>query len=301
MSNDALLGPGDIVAAPTPSSVERRRQAAYGTLALPGLAFLGVFFVAPIGYLLVLSLHAGGSMGRVDDAWTLSNYVRFLSDSYYLQILLDTLGFGALTALICAAGSFPFSYWLARTRSRWRKPMLFVTVLPLLISAVIRNLGWIPVLTEHGLLNTVLLDTGIIDTPLQWIFNYTGALIGMVHVEFPFMVLMLTGAIRKIDPALEEAAVNLGATPAQAFVRVVLPLCRPGLVAGSSMVFMAAISALVTPGILGGHRVMLMALYIDQQMHNVLNYPVGSTAAILTMIAALASMVLAWRMSGART
>ncbi|MDR5821796.1 ABC transporter permease [Caballeronia sp. LZ043] len=301
MSDDTLLVATELARAPAQPSLERRRQAVYGALALPGLAFLGVFFVAPLGYLLVLSLHGGGSLGRVDDAWTLANYVRFLSDAYYLHILLDTLGFGALTALICAVCGFPFSYWLARTHSRWRTPMLFVTVLPLLISAVIRNLGWIPVLTEHGMLNSVLLALGVIKTPLEWIFNYIGALIGMVHVEFPFMVLMLTGAIRKIDPALEEAAINLGATPAQAFLRVVLPLCRPGLAAGASMVFMAAISALVTPGILGGHRVMFMALYIDQQMHNVLNYPVGSTAAMLTMFAALASMWLALRVSGART
>jgi putative spermidine/putrescine transport system permease protein len=301
MSNDALLTGGDLAATPAPLSATKRRGAAYGALALPGLAFLGVFFVAPIGYLLILSLHGGGSMGRVDDTWTLSNYARFLSDAYYLQILLDTLVFGALTAIICAVFGFPFSYYLARTRSRWRTPLLFVTVLPLLISAVIRNLGWIPVLTEHGMLNTLLLGSGVVKEPVQWIFNYTGALIGMVHVEFPFMVLMLTSAIRKIDPALEEAAINLGATPFLAFVRVVLPLCRPGLAAGASMVFMAAISALVTPGILGGHRVMFMALYIDQQMHGVLNYTVGSTAAILTMIGALASMLLAVRMSGART
>ncbi|WP_087660722.1 extracellular solute-binding protein, partial [Caballeronia terrestris] len=160
---------------------------AYGALALPGLAFLGVCFVAPIGYLLVLSLHAGGAMGRVDDGWSFVNYVRFVSDTYYLQILLDTLGFGALTAAICAIFGFPFSYYLARTRSRWRTPLLFVTVLPLLISAVIRNFGWIPVLTEHGLLNVLLLDAGLVKEPVQWIFNYGGALIGMVHVEFPFM------------------------------------------------------------------------------------------------------------------
>ncbi|NPT39122.1 ABC transporter permease [Paraburkholderia xenovorans] len=267
---------------------------------VPGLVFLGAFFIAPIGYLFVLSLHLGAQMGQIDDAWTLTNYTRFLSDAYYRDILTGTLGFGAATAAICAIAGFPFSYFLARTQSRWRTPLLFVTVLPLLISAVIRNLGWIPVLGEHGMLNRLLLDSGLVAHPVGWIYNATGALIGMVHVEFPFMVLLLTGAIQKIDPALEQAAINLGATPAQAFWHVVLPLCRPGLAAGAALVFMGAISALVTPTILGGGRVMLMALYIDQQIHSVLNYPVGSTAAMLTMAAALVSLVLAARLGGAR-
>lgn len=304
MSHEAAMAhtATGVATSPRPGlQVRLRVGAAYGALLAPGLAFLGVFFVVPLGYLLVLSLHSGGGMGQVDATWTLSNYARFLTDRYYFGIMADTLGFGAATAAICAIAGFPFSYFLARTRSRWRTPLLFVTVLPLLISAVIRNLGWIPVLSEHGMLNHVLLKTGLVSHPVQWIFNYTGALIGMVHVEFPFMVLMLMGAIQKIDPALEEAAINLGATPTQAFFRVVLPMCRPGLAGGAAMVFMGAISALVTPAILGGNRVMLMALYIDQQIHGVLNYPIGSTAAILTMAAALASMLIAVRVGGART
>jgi len=299
MSQDVVLSTSAIGSATTRTRLSSASKVSW--LALPGVLFLTVFFVAPLCYLLALSMHGGGSMGRVDPQWSLVNYQRFLSDHYYLGILWDTGVFGALTALICAIFAFPFSYKLARMRTKWRTPLLFITVLPLLISAVIRNLGWIPILSERGMLNQIVLAAGLRNEPLQWIYNYTGALIGMVHVELPFMVLMLVAVIRKIDPALEEAAINLGATPWQVFRRVILPLSRPGLVAGTLIVFMAAISALVTPAILGGKRVMLMALYIDQQMRALLNYPVGATAAILTMAAALAAMLLAMKLGRSRT
>lgn len=273
----------------------RKQEARLGWITLPGLTFLGVFFLAPILYLFLLSLHPGGGMGRVDPEWSIINYQNFLGDAYYLSILVDTCLFGAFTAVICAILGFPFAYWLARTHSKWRSLLLFITVLPLLISVVIRNLGWIPVLSERGMINQILLASGLISEPVQWIFNYTGALIGMVHVQLPFMILMLMSVIRKIDPSLEEAAVNLGATPTHAFLRVVLPLSQPGLVAGTLLVFMASVSALVTPSLLGGKRVMLMAIYIDQQIRSLLNYPVGATAAIVTMVTALLAMLLAIR------
>lgn len=298
MSQDAVLRVSE-----TPSVCIGRREAALsrvGSLAVPGSIFLALFFLAPLCYLLALSLHPGGSMGRVGPEWSLVNYQRFLTDTYYLGILWDTGLFGASTALICAVLAFPFSYKLARMRGPWRTPLLFITVLPLLISAVIRNLGWIPVLSERGVLNLILQAAGLRAEPVEWIYNYTGALIGMVHVELPFMVLMLMAVIRKIDPALEEAAINLGAAPWQVFLKVILPLSRPGLVAGTLMVFMASISALVTPAILGGKRVMLMALYIDQQMRGLLNYPVGATAAILTMVAASVAMLLALKLGRSR-
>lgn len=265
-------------------------------LASPALVFLALLFAAPIGYLFTVSLHAGGGMGRIDPGWTLANYQRFATDAYYVGILWDTFLYGLTTAAVCAALGFPFAYFLARTSSRWRPALLFVTVVPLLVSVVIRNLGWLPILGENGLVNWLLLQTGLVQTPPQWIFNYLGAVIGMVHVQFPIMILMLSATIRKIDPAIEEAAINLGATPWQTFWRVVLPLARPGLIAGALLVFMASISALVTPGILGGKRVMLMALYINQQIRAVLNYPVGATAAILTMVAAVLAMLIAMRL-----
>lgn len=265
-------------------------------LASPALVFLALLFAAPIGYLFTVSLHPGGGMGRVDPGWTLANYQRFATDAYYVGILWDTFLYGLTTAVVCAVLGFPFAYFLARTSSRWRPALLFVTVVPLLVSVVIRNLGWLPILGENGLLNWLLLRTDLVEQPHQWIFNYLGAVIGMVHVQFPIMILMLSATIRKIDPAIEEAAINLGATPWQTFWRVVLPLARPGLIAGALLVFMASISALVTPGILGGKRVMLMALYINQQIRAVLNYPVGATAAMLTMVAAIVAMLVAMRL-----
>jgi putative spermidine/putrescine transport system permease protein len=128
---------------------------------------------------------------------------------------------------------------------------------------------------------------------LSLIGNFTGVVIGLIHALLPFMILTLTTVIQRIEGDLEEAAANLGAGPLQTFWRVLLPLSLPGVVSGSLLVFAMAISAYTTPAILGGNRVLVMATYIAQQFHTVLNYPAGGTAAALLLVFAIVLTVLA--------
>jgi putative spermidine/putrescine transport system permease protein len=262
---------------------------------LPTAFVLGVIFFAPIVDLVLASLHEMAGPGQVSTSFTLANYRNFLTDPFYFGILLRTCWLGLLVVACCLIVGYPVAYYLARTQSRWRGFLLFLTISPLLISAVVRNMGWFPLLDQAGLVNWLLLQLGIISSPLRLINNFTGVIIGLVHALLPFMILTLTTVIQRIDVDLEEAAASLGAGPWRVFWRVLLPLSLPGVVSGSLIVFTMAISAYTTPAILGGNRVLVMATYIAQQFRTVLNYPAGGTAAAILLVFAAVLTILALR------
>jgi putative spermidine/putrescine transport system permease protein len=261
-------------------------------IVLPTMAVLCLIFAAPLVDLTELSFHAMSGPAQVAPGFTLANYRAFVSDPFYLQILLRTCWLGLLVTLGCAAIGYPVAYYLARTSSRWRGMALFLVISPLLVSAIVRNIGWFPLLSESGLVNRALLKLGLVGAPLPLINNFIGVIIGLIHALLPFMILTLTTVIQRIDADLEEAAANLGAGPIEAFWRVLLPLSLPGVVSGSLLVFTMAISAYTTPAILGGNRVLVMATYIAQQFRTVLDYPAGGTAAaLLLMFAAMLALL----------
>jgi putative spermidine/putrescine transport system permease protein len=262
-------------------------------IVLPTTAVFCLIFAAPIVDLVELSFHAMTGPAQVGATFTLSNYQAFVTDPFFLEMLLRTCWLGLLVTLGCLAVGYPVAYYLARTSSRWRGMALFLVISPLLVSAIVRNIGWFPLLSESGLVNWVLLKTGIVGTPLPLINNFTGVIIGLVHALLPFMILTLATVIQRIDADLEEAAANLGAGPLETFWRVLLPLSLPGVVSGSLLVFTMAISAYTTPAILGGNRVLVMATYIAQQFRTVLNYPAGGTAAALLLVFAALLTLLA--------
>jgi putative spermidine/putrescine transport system permease protein len=284
--------------AATPSRLRARwPRRGWGGLILPAVLVLILVFVLPIGQLALNSFHRNAGLGIVDPAWTLDNYLKFLGDPFYYGILLDTLLLGVLVVSICLVIGFPVAYFLARTRSRWRGTLIFIVVSPLLISVVIRNLGWLPVLGSSGVVNWILLNLHIISEPLRMISNFTGVVIGLVHALSPFMILSLMTVIQRIEPEIEEASINLGASPFQTFWRIVLPLSRPGVLAGYLLVFTVVLSAFTTPGMMGGNRVLVMSTYISQQIRTVLNYPFAAMAAVILMLVTTVTTVIALRLS----
>lgn len=274
--------------------------AGWGWASIPAVLLLILVFWLPIGQLAVNSFHRNGGPGQVDPVWTLENYIKFLSDPFYYGVLLRTFGLGLVVTSISIVICYPVAYFLARTDSRFRGLLIFLVVSPLLISVVIRNLGWLPVLGSSGLVNWLLLSTGIIHQPIQLINNYIGVVVGLVHALSPFMILSLMTVIRRIEPEIEEAAINLGASPFETFWRVVLPLSRPGLLAGGFLVFTVVLSAFTTPGMMGGNRVLVMSVYISQQIRTVLNYPFGAMASVVLMLITGLLSLLALRFQGER-
>lgn len=262
-------------------------------IVLPTTAVFVLIFVVPLADLIQLSFHAMTGPAQVGTAFTLTNYRAFVTDPFFLQMLARTCWLGFVVTLGCLVIGYPVAYCIARSASRWRGMALFLVISPLLVSAIVRNIGWFPLLSESGLVNWALLKLGVIGSPLPLINNFTGVVIGLVHALLPFMIFTLTTVIQRVDADLEEAAANLGAGPLEVFARVLLPLSLPGVVSGSLLVFTMAISAYTTPAILGGNRVLVMATYIAQQFRTVLNYPAGGTAAALLLVFAAVLTLLA--------
>jgi putative spermidine/putrescine transport system permease protein len=293
-------------AAPKTSSAsppKRRapKEAKWVLLSLPMVVTLAVVFAIPIACLIYLSFFASTGPAAVGDEPTLENYRHFLTDPFYFRILFNTLWLGVVVVACSLVIGYPTSYFLARTRSRWRGFLLFLVVAPLLVSAVVRNIGWFPILSDSGLVNGLLLKSGLISRPLALINNTTGVVIGLVHALLPFMILTLATVIQRIEPDLEEAAASLGAGPWRTFVHVMLPLSLPGVIGGSLLVFTMAIAAYTTPVIMGGGRILVMSTFIGQQFRTVLDYAQGATSAAVLMVLAGLLSLLALRFGAQRT
>jgi putative spermidine/putrescine transport system permease protein len=259
------------------------------------LILLSAGFLAPMMLLAVYSVFRDGSHGQVIGDVTLANYAAILTDSFYLKVLRDTVLLGLMVTLACACLGYPLAYFLARTTSRWRPALMFLMIAPLMISSVIRNIGWVPILGDHGAVNTLLLTVGAIDAPILLMNNLTGVVIALVHALLPFMTLLLMTVIRSIRIEIEEAAGSLGASPWRSFWAVVFPLSSRGLAAGCILVFTIAVSSYTTPTIMGGGRVLVMATFIAQQIQTVMRYAFGSALTIVLFVVAVALSSLASR------
>ena len=257
----------------------------------PALLVLLAVFVAPLLFLVPTSLHPYVPGTGIGAEWTLGNYAQILGDSFYLEIIGRTLALGLIVVAATLLIGYPLAYFLARTRSRFRPWLIVLVVFPLLLNLVVRSFGWIVLLANRGLVNEWLIHAGVIEAPIRLLFNFTGLLIGLSHIFLPFMVLVLIGTIQNIPRDLEDAATTLGASRAQAWLKVTLPLSLPGILSGSILVFVLTISALVTPRLLGGPTYQVMSTLIFDEFLKVLNWPRGAAMAfVLTAIV----LVLVW-------
>jgi putative spermidine/putrescine transport system permease protein len=208
---------------------------------------------------------------------------------------LRTLRLGLLCTVICAFLGYPVAYFLARAERRVAMIGLFLLVTPLMVSAVIRTFGWLVILGRRGLINSALDAIGLDRLPL--LYNETAVVIGLVNVFLPFMVLPLMASIERINPALEEAARNLGASWLETFRRVIFPLSRPGLISGCLLVYSAAISAFVIPVLMGGARVRVVGRLIYDQLLISYQWPSASAIATLLVIATTSLSFIALAMT----
>ena len=262
-------------------------RVARALLLAPYVLLLLVFFAAPLALMLVISV-SRQSFGEMEWTITFHHYARFFSDGFYLGVLWDTLLLGAIVTVVSLLLGYPLAYHLAITRSRW-KPLLIVCILsPLLVGIVIRCYGWMILLADRGLINATLVEHGWLEKPLPLMYNRFGIALGLVHVFLPFMVLSLTGVLKRIDPHLIEASKTLGASPRRAFFEVTLPLSLPGILAGSLLVFSLAISSFVVPILLGGFKVQVLPMIVYEQILSVFDWPFGAANAFVLLVISVA-------------
>jgi putative spermidine/putrescine transport system permease protein len=225
------------------------------------------------------------------------NYALLASSPSIHHVLLTTLRICALTVVITLACGYVVAYALTQSGPRVRRLMLLGVVLPLWVSVLVRSFAWIALLRREGVINEILLASGLIGHPLSLIWNEFGVTVGMVHTMLPYAILPLVAHMRQIDPALGAAARGLGASRAQAFRRVFLPLSLPGLIGSGVLVAIFSLGFYVTPVLLGGGRILMIAEYISIQILDVVRWGIGTmlattlVGAIFLMLAALSRVV----------
>jgi putative spermidine/putrescine transport system permease protein len=253
-------------------------------LALPLAALFVAFFVAPLLVLLALSLHADVAM----KTWTIGNYARFFTDRFNYSILIDTLLLGVKATFVCLIFGYPIAWLCARASARWQSVLLFLVILPILTSVVVRTFAWIVILGRQGVLNQIALGLGLVHEPLRLLNTETGVVMVLAQVQMPLMVLPILTVLSKMDPNLADASRALGAGEWRTFWKVTLPLSLPGIIAGCILTYSASITAFVTQSLIGGARLIYMPLHIYQQAVGANNWPFAAAISIIFMVAVIA-------------
>lgn len=275
--------------------------------ALPWLIGVGPATVLVIGLLVVPTAGLlARSFARFDPlrgmvpGFTLHNYLAIVGESLYLEVLANTLRIAGLVTAACLALGYPVAWFMARARGGLAAACAAIVVAPLFVSVVIRGFGWMVLLARQGLVNQALLATGLVQERRQFLYTDPAVVIGLVHIFVPFMILPIASVLRGLDPALEEAAANLGADRLRVFLRVILPLSLPGVMAGAVLVYAHAIAAFVLPAMLGSIKTKLMATMLYQQVLVAGNVPFGAALAVVLVATTLLLLVLVYRLFGVR-
>jgi putative spermidine/putrescine transport system permease protein len=261
----------------------------WALLVLPAVIFLVVFFLAPLVTMSIRSLTDPPGAG-------LSNYAKFFEQAAYLRVLTNTFWIALIATVICLLIGYPYAYLMTIVPGRIAGLLLIAVLLPFWSSLLVRTFAWQVILRDTGVINSFLINVGAISTPLELIRTTLGVILGMAHVLLPFMVLPIYAVMRRIDPELSRAAANLGAAPWRAFVRVVVPLSMPGLLAGALLVFVLALGFYITPAMLGGLKDQMISQLIVQQVQQRLDWGFASAMAVLLMAITFAILLVASRL-----
>jgi len=252
-------------------------------LVLPLAALFVACFVAPLCVLVILSLHGEAAMRT----WTLANYAKFFTDPFNYSILWDTLLLGVKATLLCLVFAYPIAWICARSGPRLQSAIVFLVILPILTSVVVRTFSWIVILGRQGIINQIALSLGLVNEPIRLLYTETGVVMVLAQVQMPLMVLPILTVLLKIDPNLADASRVLGAGEWRTLWRVTIPLSLPGVIAGCILTYTACITAFVTQTLIGGARLIYMPLHIYQQAIGANNWPFAAAISVVFMVAVL--------------
>ncbi|MEB0204576.1 ABC transporter permease [Pseudomonas sp. CCC3.1] len=258
---------------------------------LPALLLVLLTFVLPIGWLFWLSLF------NADGQLTIENYTRLLEPIYVLTFV-QTFKIGMIVTVACVLIGYPYAYFMIKG-PRWLANLAMALLLvSLWTSLLVRTYAWLIILQRRGIANELLMGLGITDGPLALVHNLTGTVIGMVHIMLPFMILPLYAAMKSIDPIYSQAAAAFGASPSRAFRDVFLPLSRPGLAAGATLVFVITLGFYVTPALLGGGKVQMISMRIESDVSMYANWGAASSLGVVLLLATLLMLFLVKKSAG---
>lgn len=266
----------------------------------PIFLWMMAFFVVPIFLITIISFFTRGQYGEVVYKVTLDNYVR-LFNPLYVKIFFNSLLISLVTTLLCLILGYPFAYIIARASKKYRGILLLLIILPFWTNSLVRTYAMIMLLRTEGLINTLLMNLNLIKEPLKLLYNNTAVLIGMVYMMFPFMVMPLYSSIEKMDFSLLDAASDLGAAPAKAFMKITLPLTKGGIISGCLLVFVPTLGYFFIPDLMGGSKVILISNLIKNQFLSSRNWPLGSAISVVLIIVMFLMIKLYSRLGGSKS
>ena len=227
-------------------------------LIFPGVVLLCFFLVLPL-----LSSFIPTFFSR--NSFSFQLYLEFFKDSYFMGVLWRTLVNSFFVTLICAVFGLPVSYVISGVSKKWKGILIALTLFPLLTNSVIRSFVWITILGKNGVINSLLLQWGIIKEPITLLYTDFSIIIGSVYLFLPTMIMTLIGVLENVDDDILEAASTLGLSPIKIFLKIIFPLSLPGMLVGSVLVFTGTLTAYTTPQLLGGNKKMMLATLLYQR------------------------------------
>jgi putative spermidine/putrescine transport system permease protein len=266
-------------------------------LLLPVLVFLAAFYIVPGALIVLIGAGHPPTFDLRPELLSLASWERVVGSTYYLRVLARTIMLGVVVGAIAAVFAYPVAYFLARSTSRFRHILYFLTLVPMAVGMNMITLGWLIILGRHGFINSTLQGLGLISQPLELLYTWNSMIIGLINVLFTFMVLPIAAVLKNIDPSVEQAARNLGANPLRTFIFVTLPLSFEGVAAGFLGVFMQASGAFVMPLLLGGNSNTILPVLIWEQYSVANDRNFAAALSLVLLIVAVAVLVLQMKLT----
>lgn len=260
----------------------------YAGLVKPYIVWMGLFIVVPM---LLIVLYAFTVRGNsiITFRFTIDNFLRFF-DPVFIRVLIKSLEVALITTIFCIFLGYPIAYIIAQQKESNQTLLILLITLPMWINMLVRTYAWISILSDGGLINSLLTYFNL--SPIKMMYTDFAVMLGMVYNFLPFMILSIYTVLAKLDRALIHASYDLGATPVQTFLRVVFPLSLPGVIAGITLVFLPAVSTFVIPKFLGGGQYMLIGNLIENQFITVGEWNFGSAISLIMAMIIMGSMIL---------
>lgn len=259
---------------------------------VPATLLITLMFLFPLINFLRVSFNKKAPGLSMESAWVLDSYIKFFTDPYFLNILWNTIYIAFFATLLTVVLALPIAYMLARTTSKWKGLLVALVIFPLLVGNIVRDVGWISLFSETGLINNLMIGMNLIDSPIKMIGTSPAVIIAISNVVLPYMIITTQSVIEQISPSLEEVAEDLGASKWLVMKTVLIPLAMPGILAGTLFVFILSLNAYTTPLIIGGSKVRMMAPTLYTQITEMSDWPTGSAMAAVLIVITLVSAIL---------
>ena len=277
----------------------KRRGRENAAFLAPLYLFTLVFLIGPFVYMILLSFMTRAETWGVVHEFTLRSYSRILEPLYY-NTLIESLKLALLVTLLVSLLGYPFGYFMAKLPPKRRALLLLLVMIPFWTSSLMRLYGWIIIFRANGLLDKLLMALHLTKKPLKLLYTYPAVAVGMVYALLPFMMLSVYSSVEKMDWTLVEAARDLGASPARAFLTITMKLTMPGLMTGVILTFVPSMGLFFVADILGGNKIVLLGSVIQEQLMKVRDWPFAAALSVIMMAMTSVLILLYRRITGSK-